>query len=1196
MSNILSIMKGFLTKILPELKSALPILLAVIFVLVNVAIWWAGPWLEIEEQKPFASVAARAIFSTIFSLSCFTLWGVLQWRKVKAYAAQEIKEQQLIEDPIQGIVERQEVELNQVMAHLKQSLNKRNYLYTLPWFLVLGLENAGKTSLINRSGQQFMFSTTRRSAGRKSKNPFSFDWWVGRDAVLIDPDGELLTQRQTQVEGSGEMERRLWLHFVQWLEKTRNRRPLNGVVLAIDVADMVSGTVSDRKAYGQLIRTRLRELMETLSTRLPVYISLTKLDLLQGFEPFFRHYTQSQRDEILGFTFSLNSVDNLDSWLEEFDADFAVFIERINACLPRALLQCRDVEERAEIYSFSRQIAGAHGVLRNFFNEALASDQFSTSALVRGVYFTSVYQEGVPTNAYVDSASRKYGLTETINSAQKSENSTAFFTQPLFKRIIYPEAGLASDNFKVAKQKRRLMALSFVACSIASVLLVGSWHRYYLQNNKQADAVLSKVNSFNEQYHQFSFDEVAKSIVPPLNTIRSATLEFGFFHEKPRYVSDLGLYQGHVIGPKVEETYLNLLAYRYIPALLKQVATDMLNASKASDEKLSLLRVFRMMVDQSGRQNKFVTDYFASRWQQAYEGDRELQAQLMAHLDYALEHTNLEAMRQAGNEEAIDAISPYDGLIARTQQELSHLPIEQRVYRNLKQTASSELGGPLDLKLSTGPAFELVFSDRDITGNAESLNVPRLLTKQGFKGYFIPKSDSVSELALIDSWVLGQSQSSDFSAEDKKVLRNKIRDQYISDYNSTWRSALNQFDIKAFEDINHGVFVLDTISSGSKPISRILNTLSNNTELFPTLPDDDNAKVALMATPEYKIAALIDANFAKLNQLEKVDGTQPNYMAEVMDSVTQLHGYLKAIQDAPDVGKAALQAAQERLTLNDADPIFALKRIASNLPKPMDSIMVKLANESWKVVLQSAIKHLEVRWHNDIYLEYQQKLASRYPFNTETTKQVSLADFEHFFGPEGTINVFYEQQMKMFIEENINTLKQFAQTEDGNDGAKSGLIRQEVMDSLKQAKQIQQAFFNRQGNLDVQFTMEALQMSPNKRRSVINIDGQYVEYSHGPQRSVELVWPNTLRKSAESKLTLVPSAANQSPRSLAYDGPWAFFRLLDTARMTGSSSTSIDYQFSIDQGDVTYRLHTRDTANPFTSRLLSDYSIPETLY
>ncbi len=153
-----------------------------------------------------------------------------------------------MKDPIKRLEARQQVELNQVMGELKQNLNKRNYLYSLPWYLVLGLENAGKTSLINRSSQNFVFSSVMRASGKKSENPYSFDWWIGDDAVLIDPDGELLTQRQNEENNDGEMERRLWLNFVNWLEKTRSQRPLNGVVIALDIEHLASSTVAERRA------------------------------------------------------------------------------------------------------------------------------------------------------------------------------------------------------------------------------------------------------------------------------------------------------------------------------------------------------------------------------------------------------------------------------------------------------------------------------------------------------------------------------------------------------------------------------------------------------------------------------------------------------------------------------------------------------------------------------------------------------------------------------------------------------------------------------------------------------------------------------------------------------------------------------------------------------------------------------------
>ena len=113
---------------------------------------------------------------------------------------------------------------------------------------------------------------------------------------------------------------------------------------------------------------------------------------------------------------------------------------------------------------------------------------------------------------------------------------------------------------------------------------------------------------------------------------------------------------------------------------------------------------------------------------------------------------------------------------------------------------------------------------------------------------------------------------------------------------------------------------------------------------------------------------------------------------------------------------------------------------------------------------------------------------------------------------------------------------------------------------------------------------------------MVNVDGQLVEFSHGPRQSIPLVWPNTLRDSVESRITLVPTQVNRSPRSLSENGPWALFRLLDKADITGVSSSSVDVKFELDDGQMRYRLHAASNTNPFTQELLAGYQIPRSLY
>jgi type VI secretion system protein ImpL len=1177
---------GLFKKLKPSFAAALPILIIISILLINIAIWWAGPWIELGEEAPLASVSARVLSMVIFSLSCIALWGVTQSRKLTVYKAEAEHEEILKEDPVQAAVERQEEELNDVMLSMKENLNKRNYLYALPWYLVMGVENAGKTSLINRSGQNFSFSSVMKASGKSSENTYSFDWWIGDDSVLIDPDGELLTQgKNTSDENSdGVMEQKLWQHFLNWLEKTRSRRPLNGIVLALDISKLATSTIYERKAYATILRSRIRELMETLSTRLPVYITLTKLDLLYGFEPFFENYTKDQREEVLGFTFSFNSVQNHDEWMEEFDKQYEEFIVSISAIFPQLASKDLSNEDRNAVYSFTRQVSGLKEVLLTFFKDALSSDRFSTSALVRGVYFASVYQQGVPTNAFDDAASRRYGLKHAINKAQNAKNSTMYFTQNLFHKIIYPEAGLASDNFRVAKQKKRIMLMSIIACSLASFILLASWHRFYQKNINQADAVLSKVSNYLTEFPAGSILTSQKDILPPLNTIRNATLEFGFFRDKALYISDLGLYQGHTIGPEVERTYLNLLEFKYLPLLMADLILD-LKTARDDEDKLAVLRVYRMLVDKSGRYDEFVLNYFSRKWQEKFSGNKDVQDKLLQHLEYALQHTDLNELRNNGDENAIAVLKPYESLIKGIQSDLGALPIDQRVYRNLKLTAQTALGPDSDIRTIVGPVFSLVFDERNTQNNA--LNIPKFLSKEGFEGYFLPESESVSDLALIDSWVLGQTESAKFSSADKIALKEKIRESYIADYTGTWRGLLNGVDIKNFQDINEAVDVLENLTGNSEPLQRLLSSLESNTRLFPEIPEEKAARDELQKTVKYSIASKINLPFASLNGMSSITEEKPAYIDEILLSIEQLKIYLTAIQDAPDVGRAALETTKARTSLNSVDPIFTLSRIATSLPKPLDSMVAKLANESWYVIKQEAIRYLEVRWHDDIYQVYEQKFAGKYPFDKNASNDVSLQDFEAFFAPNGTLDAFYNDQLKMFIEENLEL---------NAESEGKSLIRPDVLAQLNKAKLIQDAFFNRKGVLDVAFGIEPIKLTANKRRGLLNVDGQSLSYSHGPRSNVEMVWPNILGDSAVSKITLVPTQLNFSPRSVSQKGAWAFYRLLDLAKVVSLGGSNVTYQFNVDGGEMEIKISTEEESNPFTQKHFESFKLSETLY
>ncbi|MDV3504787.1 type VI secretion system membrane subunit TssM [Marinobacter sp. M-5] len=1192
-------------QILPYLRSAAPVTLALGVIVLLVATWWLGPRLEIGGEYPLMAWQMRALVTLGVVLLVAMVWATVLARKLGKINAVKAEEQREEEDPILPLERRQARLLDRQLQALKSNLPGRKGLYRLPWYLVMGLEEAGKTSLIQRSGQTYTLTNVTRNA-RADRNPLGFEWWIGDHGVLIDPDGELLSQNQGE-GATAELQQRLWKHFIQWLERNRPQRPLNGVVLTVDLARLSTGSKQQRKAQAILLRTRLRELMETLGSRLPVYVSFTKLDLLYGFGPFMRTLSKAEREQPLGFTFPLAAQLEGDDWRAEFSDRFTTMVEQLNTRLPDVMAATRDAEERTAVYSFSRQLAGLKPVLEQFLADLLTEDAFSTPALVRGTYFTSVLQEGVPEDAFVSAAAANYHLSGPIQPAQRSGQSASLFIQGLFPDVIYRESGLAGDNRRVVRSRRRRVAVAAVVALSAGLGMTAGWQHYFIKNAAAATAVEQRVRSFIDNWRPIGYepDTTGSNLLQPLDELREATLAFGDYRQSWPVVTDMGLHQGQKVGPEVEASYLDMLAYQYLPALMLGVMGEMAEAPDHSSERLDHLRVLRMLYDASGRRNDIVADYMSDYWQSQFPGQRDLQQRLRSHLDYAMAHTDLADQVRQGDVTADMALAPFRSSVQWAQHELGRIATTERVYEDLEKEAAREFGSPLDLARASGPAFGTVFTTLDERGQplqddvaADPLVIPSLLTREGLDSWFLRKSDDVTELALVDAWVLGRRDDVDFSESDEAKLTADLQSLYAEHYAEAWRRALSRVDMQSFTDFNHGVRVLESLTSGHQPLQQLLGQVTHHTRLVPDGSDLDGdseaesasakaARKVLEQSSHFAMVQEIDRQFAEFNQLDRKQGDNPSDLEQLMVVLGDLHEYMRGIQESPDRGKAALQAARARMGLQGADPIFTLQRLADNQPAPLDRMLDKLAAESWRVVLDQAVAQLERQWYREVYQPFQQALARHYPFNPGAGRDAALQDFERFFAPEGVLDTFYTDNLKLFLEDHPEHL---------GGSRRAGLVRNDVKAALAKAEDIRRAYFTRSGSLDVEFALEPLNLSSNKRRSVVNVDGQLVEFSHGPSQSIPLVWPNTLRDSVESRITLVPTQINRSPRSLSENGPWALFRLLDKADITGVSSSSVDVKFQLDDGQMRYRLHAASNTNPFTQELLAGYQIPRSLY
>ena len=1165
---------------------AMPLLLALGIGLLLIAIWWLGPQWTWRARQPLANGADRVVASLLLVLVPLCFWLLLLRRRFRRLQAEREQAVAAEADRTLPLLQAQEKALDQALERYFANAGGRSALYRLPWYLVLGGEQAGKTSFIDRTEQNFALTRIDSTQARGRQDQvlaYPVGWWVSNDAVIIDPPGVFISQ-EAPAGASAEpgpgvppaAPARLWQHLLGWLLRNRSQRALNGLVLVVDLPVLLHGTAEQRLALAHVLRTRLYEVSSQLGSRLPLYVVLSKFDLLDGFDQLYGKLSASGREKVLGFTFTLATVDSFDAWLVEYGEHYDRLISRLFEQVFDQLRRLDNAASAARLFTLHAQLVGLQPILLNFLRETLASDRFTTPALVRGVYFSSVAQQGDMLNAFVREAAQPYTTTLPLCEGKVPGKTSAYFIQHAFRQVIYRENGIAGDNVRVAGSKRRLLWAGSGVGVLAFCVVIASWQRYFDINDSKASTVLAKSREYSHHEVEQHLDPTGRNLLAPLEQIRDAVSVFGDYRAAWPGVADLGLYQGRAIGPRVDQAYLDLLSRRFLPALASGVIDAMNAAPPGSEQQMAALRVYRMLEDRHNRRSEWVEQWMARQWQQAFPGQGQLQRDLMQHLQYALAYADTE-------------LPQYRQRIAEVQQTLRQVPLPQRVYAGLKQQAEQQLHTGLDLRRQVGPAFDVVYQSSAASDQGDAgVLLAAMLTGKGFRDYFEPRTEGFADMAMIDQWALGERDQLDYSPADRDALVERLRNLYSSDYIDSWRRALNAFVIADFADLDHGVTILQQLAGPAAPLQRLLDTVRDNTQLLSPAGIEAATGAATAQLPrrnaEPPQVLAIQRAFAGLNAMSKATGDKPSYYDETLVALATVHDYAKAVQGSPDRGKAALHAVLQRFALSGHDPIGTLQRVATGLPEPLNQQVRKVAEQTAQVLNVEALRELERRWDADVYSFFQQRLAGRYPFVVRAP-DAALDDFEAFFGPKGRLQQFHDQYLKLFLRENLEALQA------GQSG--QSLIRSDVLEQLERAERIRETFFDQRGNLSVQFSIEPLGLSANQRTSLLDLDGQLISYTHGPSQIIGIVWPNTLGQHVRSNLTLLRQNGNSS--SLEYRGPWSMFRLLSRGSLNGRTATSVDLSFRAGDGVMRYRLNAEKAFNPITQQPFKGFHLPRGL-
>jgi len=1163
-------------------------------------LWFFGPLIAIAGHTPLESEVSRLIALLIV----FVVWGLNNLRiQIKANRANN----KMVDDlagsgsAADAVTDQTETESKEEIGVISQNFDEalntlkqiktktgqgRQYLYELPWYIIIGPPGSGKTTALINSGLEFPLADKfGKNAIRGVGGTRNCDWWFTDQAVMLDTAGRYTTQDSHEA-----VDKAAWLGFLNLLKKHRPRRPVNGVLITMSLSDLIKQTEEERIQHAQAIRQRIQELHEQFGIRFPIYMLFTKCDLVAGFNDFFADLGKDERAQVWGVTFPGEDQNNPCDIISRVGDDFDAMLKRLNERLPKRLQQERDLQRRHLIFGFPQRMALLKGNMLEFLKECYGANRYQQAPFLRGIYLTSGTQEGTPIDRLMGILASTFKL-DRFSAPMFSGKGKSFFITRLLKEVIFEEALIAGLNQRVERYQALLRQAAYGSALALTLVMVALWTTSYTRNQSALSDLDDKIQQFEKTAASYPIQTDFSALLQRMNAMQQVAQ---VYPEDTPWSMRFGLYQGSKLQPVINETYEQVLLKQFLPLIKERLEQRITGEeAKSPDILYELLKIYLMLGEPERLDSRLVRPWIAVDWEKNYSD--EVQVKLLEHLDNLLK---LKIEPQ-----------PLDPrLVASTRQILNRVPVAQQVYLRIKSEALQDKSRDYKVLDALGPNATRVFTLAN--GRLEEQVIPYLFTHDGFYQVFLKQNQQLAKETVDQNWVLGEAAK--VSAPDPDRLQQDVQGYYDKDFIQYWNDLLQNIKISNISSIQQSIEVLEFASAPDSPIRLLLLALDNETSLTRKPPSPLDALTAVKEGAEQTVDArtqkllktvksedagnlpsdppgtAVEKYFQPLTSLVRNVGGAGAPLDQTINLLGQLYGFMIDLGSTSDSGGAAIKiAAQRSEGGGSGDVMTRMKMESARLPEPLKSMTQTLSSGNLNIIMGSSKAQLNKLWQSEVLPLYKSGLEGRYPFSKRSSRDTALQDFSRFFAPNGILDQFFNTHLKAFVDTSGKTWKLIAQNNQSIGIAPGVLIQ------FQYADKIREVFFQGGSQMPlVKFNLKPVSLDANASRFWLNLEGQQSDYRHGPTRSTQLQWPGT---DGSGSVRFGFDTLDGKQVSRAEEGPWAWFRVLDKAGIQITAQDKFLLTFDIDGLQAGYELSATSVDNPFALRELQNFQFPLSL-
>lgn len=936
-------------------------------------------------------------------------------------------------------------------------------LYELPWYMIIGNPAAGKSSAIAHSGLTFPIPGSKAVQGVGGTR--NCDWFFTTDGILLDTAGRYSVQDGDRAE---------WFSFLDLLRKHRRRAPINGIIIAVSVAELTAGPASSTMELAKSLRTRVQELTERLGVYAPVYVIFTKADLVAGFSDFFHDSERAERDRIWGATLRYNRRSTPQDVLAFFDAHFDELHDGLKEMSLANMAGNRSARMRPGVFTFPLEFAAIRTPLRAFLATLFEENTYQFKPVFRGFYFTSALQEG----AVQDLASKRVAsrfdleLRDASGQGGAGENEQAgegggYFLLDLFRKVIFADRELVKRYTNPASA--RLKYAAFFAATIALGAALGGWSWSYMGNqqlvaNVQAD--LDKVMRMQDKRIDL------QSRLEALDILQDRIAQLDKYKEDQPLALSFGLYQGEKLERKLRDEYfagVRAVMVEPVAAALETMLAEVNANAAALDpnaeaapsassarpgqpyqdvsptnvaDAYNALKTYLMLGDKSHAEPGHLNDQLTRYWRTWLEANRGAmpREQMIRSAERLLSFHLAQINDQAWPQVTLK-LGLLDGVRENLRRVVRGTPARERVYADIKTRAATRF-----------PAVTVarIVGEQDQGLLAGSHAVSGAFTRDAWDKYVqgAIRDASNRELQSTD-WVLKTVAKDDLTLEGSpEQIQKALVDMYKAEYAKEWGKFVQGVTVSDLKGFEASVQAMNRLGDPqNSPLARLLRTIYDETAwdnpgaariklgktergllawfkevVLRRAPSDARSladAVGPLAAGPNGTMGPIGREFAGVARLVGAKEREASLMSGYLDALSRLRTRLNQLKNQGDPGPGAKQFMQQTLEGSGSELADALKyvdeQMLTGMTEPQKAalrpLLVRPLIQTFAMIVQPSESEINKTWQAQVVEPFQKTLADKYPFAPGSKLEATGAEIGQVFGPEGAVAKFVNTAM-----------------------------------------------------------------------------------------------------------------------------------------------------------------------------------------